>query len=118
MMIDSPFSLSHNGLRDWLIQRITAVVLGLYFGFLLIYFLVHPSLEFVQWQALFNCPAMRIFSFFALLCTVWHAWIGIWTVLTDYIKCVAGRLLLEVLMILSLIGYLVWGVLILWRITI
>ena len=118
MMIDNPLSLSHTGLRDWLIQRLSAAVLAVYFGFLLIYFFVHPNLNFEQWQALFAHPSMRLFSFLALLATVWHAWVGIWTILTDYVKNTAGCLILQVLMALSLLSYLAWGVVILWRISI
>jgi succinate dehydrogenase / fumarate reductase membrane anchor subunit len=116
MMIENPLRFSRTGLRDWLIQRITAVILGLYFIFLFIYFAAHSQLNFTQWQGLFAHPVMRFFTFFALLSTVWHTWIGMWTVLTDYVKCKVGRLLLEVLVVMSLIVYLIWGVAILWRI--
>jgi succinate dehydrogenase / fumarate reductase membrane anchor subunit len=115
-MMQNPTSLSSSGLRDWLIQRVTAIILAVYVIFLLIFVAAHSHLHYDQWQALFANPFMRIFSFLALLSLVTHSWVGIWTVLTDYIKCAWGRLFLEVLMILALICYLVWGVGILWRV--
>lgn len=114
-MMQTAMGLTSSGLRDWIVQRISAVILGLYFIFLMIYIAMHPHLSYAVWQALFAHPAMKIFSFLALLSLVGHSWVGIWTVLTDYVKCTAARLCLEVLMGLALICYLVWGVDILWK---
>jgi succinate dehydrogenase / fumarate reductase membrane anchor subunit len=113
-MIDSATSLTLSGLRDWLYQRISAVILALYFIFLMAFIACHPQLTFFDWQTLFSHTGMRVFTLFALLSLVIHSWVGIWTVLTDYIKCAALRLILEVLMILALLGFLVWGLMILW----
>ena len=114
-MIQSATSLTTSGLRDWLVQRVSAVVLAAYFIFLLAYFILHPQLQYPAWQQLFACNWMRVFTFLALLSLIGHSWVGIWTVLTDYIKCAWGRLLLEVILILALLGYLFWGIEILWR---
>lgn len=115
-MMESGTSLTSTGLRDWIVQRVTAVILGLYFIFLLGFFALHPHLSYEQWQTLFAHPGMRIFSFLALVSLVGHSWVGIWTVLTDYVRFTFIRLILEVLMAVALIGYLVWGIEILWRI--
>lgn len=114
-MMQTATGLTSSGLRDWIVQRISAVVLGFYFIFLLMYFAMHPHVTYGAWQTLFAHPGMKIFSFLALLSLVGHSWVGIWTVLTDYVKCTAGRLLLEVTMGLALIYYLVWGIEILWK---
>jgi succinate dehydrogenase / fumarate reductase membrane anchor subunit len=114
-MIQSATSLTSSGLRDWLVQRVSAVILAAYFIFLLAYFILHPHLQYAGWQQLFACNLMRIFTLLALLSLVGHSWIGIWTVITDYIKCAWARLLLEVILILALLGYLFWGIEILWR---
>ncbi len=114
-MIQSVMSLTPNGLRDWFIQRVTAVIIALYVIFLTGYILLHSQLDYAAWQGLFAHPFMRFFTFLTLLSIVAHAWIGIWTVLTDYVKVVWLRLVLEILMALALIFYLVWGIQILWR---
>ena len=113
-MVDSVTSVSRNGLRDWLIQRITAVIIGAYFLFLLIYLFLHPGLQYADWHALFANPLMRALSFIAFLGVVYHAWIGMWTILTDYVKPAGLRLVLTVLVILALFGYLIWAAEILW----
>jgi succinate dehydrogenase / fumarate reductase membrane anchor subunit len=113
-MVTNVTSLTQNGLRDWLIQRVTAYILGFYVIFLLLYLLCHPQMNYSVWQHLYANPWMRIFSFLALLSMVFHSWVGIWTVLTDYIKPNFIRLLLEVLLVLALFAYLAWGIEILW----
>jgi len=114
-MVEEALSTSQGGLKDWLIQRVTAVILAAYLFFLVIYCLLHPGMSFGTWQGLFASTWMRVFSFFALVSLAMHTWVGMWTVLTDYVKCVCGRLFLEVAIILALIGYVVWGVEVLWR---
>ena len=120
-------SLSRSGLSDWLIQRVSAYILGVYFVFILAYLLCHGSLvgqgnlDYAAWHGLMTHPAMRIFSLLALLSLAAHAWIGMWMVFTDYVterqmgpKANALRLALQVGMILVNLVYVVWGIQILW----
>lgn len=107
-------SLSHRGISDWLVQRVTALLVGAYTIFILIYFFTNRPIYFAQWHGIFHLTFMKIFSFMVLLSIVWHAWIGLWTVFTDYVKCTGLRLTLEIAVILLLVGYLSWGFEILW----
>lgn len=107
-------SLGRTGLQDWIIQRLSAVVLAIYVVVVLAYIFYHPKLDYTTWQALINFPFFRYFTLFTLICLVAHAWIGIWTVTTDYIKRHEIRLTIQVLFFLGLISNLGWGVHILW----
>lgn len=107
-------SLGGTGLRDWLVQRYTAVYLGIYTLFLVGFVLKHQVLTYEDWLGLFSSPLMQIGTLFALVCVAFHAWIGLWTVLTDYVKPALLRYLLEGLIIFSLFGYVVWGIFVLW----
>lgn len=113
-MVNSVTSLTSSGLRDWLIQRITAVILLLYTIFLVGFLMLHQPIDFDTWATLFQHDWVRVFTFLALLSFVYHTWVGIWTVLTDYVKCAQLRLLLHVIVVLSLFSYLAWGVAIVW----
>lgn len=113
-MVNGVLSLTRSGLRDWLVQRVTAIVIGVYTLFLLGFLILHADLQYTEWHALFAHPAMKIFTFVTLLSVVWHTWVGMWTVFTDYIKPTWLRLILTVLMIFALMVYLVWGATILW----
>ena len=68
-----------------------------------------------------TCTAMRIFSLLALLALAAHAWVGLWTVLTDYVterqmgaKAAVIRLFLQTGMAICIFVYVVWGIQILW----
>jgi succinate dehydrogenase / fumarate reductase, membrane anchor subunit len=113
-MVEAATSYSGNGLRDWLVQRVTAVILALYVIYLGCYVLLHHPLTFVAWQHLFGHTSMKIATLFAFGSLALHAWIGMWTIFTDYVKPFKIRLPLQVLTILTLLGYFSYGVIILW----
>jgi succinate dehydrogenase / fumarate reductase membrane anchor subunit len=50
----------------------------------------------------------------ALLSFGAHAWIGLWTISTDYIKAMVFRFIFQALSGLVMFVYVVWGVQILW----
>jgi succinate dehydrogenase / fumarate reductase membrane anchor subunit len=115
-MVVGVLGFSRSGLRDWVIQRISAVILALYTFFILGFLLTHAEVDFISWQVLFSHPWVRIFSVLALLSLIMHAWIGIWIVTTDYIKPFSIRLLCQIAVIIALMGYLVWGIAIVWNV--
>ncbi len=113
-MVKSVTNLGRTGVYDWLMQRVSAVVLALYTVFLVGYVLAAPDLDYGQWSALFEQTWMRVFSLLALISLGIHAWVGLWTITTDYIKPMAPRFLLQAVCGLIMFVYLVWGVQILW----
>lgn len=115
-MVKPATSLGRSGLQDWLIQRFSAVILAIYTAFLIGYFITHPQLQYETWHALFACKIMQYATLFALLSLILHAWVGIWTVITDYVKPLLLRLLLQVFLVVGLLICLIWGICILWSI--
>jgi succinate dehydrogenase / fumarate reductase membrane anchor subunit len=113
-MVDNILTLTSRGLRDWLIQRVTSVIIALYSLFIVGFILLHPQFQFDEWQSLFSYNIMKIFSLLALFSVILHAWIGMWTVFTDYIKCYCLRLLLQILVAILFFCCLVWGIVVLW----
>lgn len=113
-MVTNVTSLTGNGLKDWLIQRATAVIFAIYSLFLLGYLFYHSRLTFNQWHALFHQPLFQVASLIALFSLLLHTWIGLWTVLTDYIKSTRLRLFLQFLIISWLLGQFLWCLLIVW----
>lgn len=106
--------IGQSGIRDWKIQRFTAIFLGLYILFLGAFFIQHPTVPYDHWRYLFSQLWMQVASLFAILSVALHAWIGLWTILTDYIKPVTVRYILQSLILFALFGYSVWGIFILW----
>ena len=113
-MVTNVTSLTGNGLKDWLIQRVTAVYFAAYCIFLFVFLLMHPNLNFSQWHELLTNPLFRIATIVSLLALSLHAWIGIWTVTTDYMKCTALRLSVQMLVVLWLLSQFIWGLMIAW----
>jgi succinate dehydrogenase / fumarate reductase membrane anchor subunit len=120
-MVTAVTSFGRSGLYDWLIQRVGAVVLTAYTIFLVAYVALNPGLDFAQWSALFSQLWMRIFSLLALISFITHAWIGLWSVLTDYLtnrllgaKATVLRLIAQTVLGIAAVTYLVWGIEILW----
>lgn len=120
-MVTAVTSFGRSGLYDWLVQRVSAVVMAAYAIFLTAFILCTPEMTYQVWSELYSCLAMRIFSLVTLISIAAHAWIGLWSVLTDYItgrmmgaKAMPLRLLAQVLMGLVTVTYVVWGVEILW----
>ncbi|OEY67396.1 succinate dehydrogenase, hydrophobic membrane anchor protein [Marinobacter sp. X15-166B] len=113
-MVSSVTNLGRSGVYDWLIQRVTAYVLAVYTIFLLGFVVANPGMDYETWSGLFSQTWFRIFSLLALLSTGGHAWVGLWTVTTDYIKATAIRFLVQAACGLAMFVYLAWGVQILW----
>ena len=101
-------------LRNWLMQRVTAIVMALYSLFMAAFLLVHQPLRFADWSGLFGNSWMRIASLLFLLCLYLHAWGGVRSILMDYVRSAAIRRTAEALVILALVAYVAWSVQILW----
>jgi succinate dehydrogenase / fumarate reductase membrane anchor subunit len=107
---------AHYGLKDWLAQRVTAVVLAAYTVVLLVSLLVTPELSYAAWAGLFASLWMKVLTLLALVALAWHAWIGVRDIFMDYIRSTALRLVLQVATIVTLAAYALWAVIILWRV--
>lgn len=115
-MVKSVLSVSHRGLRDWVVQRVSAIYMAVYTLSLLAYLMFTPSLSFTEWHSLFAHTWMKIATILMLLGLLAHAWVGMWTILTDYIKLFILRAILECLFLLMLIACFFWGLMILWSV--
>ena len=109
---------AHYGLKDWLAQRITAVVMAVYTLIFIAVLLGGGPITYESWKVLFSKGLMGLMPFLTLLFVVSvliHAWIGVRDILMDYIKPTALRLAFEVVTILWLVGCAGWAMRILWR---
>jgi succinate dehydrogenase / fumarate reductase membrane anchor subunit len=108
-------SLTGNGLRDWLVQRFSSLIIAAYFIILSIFFFMHKNLNYDILHNLFSSTWMQVFTFITLISLFLHAWVGVWTIITDYAKPIFLRLALQLVVILTLTIYFIWGVVILWE---
>lgn len=98
------------GLRDWKIQRITAILMIAYTFFLIGYLCYQPVISYAVWHDLFGMPAMRLATPGVVVAIAWHAWIGAWTVGTDYITSYKGRIFYQTLIASTVLGCILWSI--------
>ena len=118
-MVTSVTSFSRTGLSDWLIQRVTSVILLAYFIF--VAFQLGGSVDYTSWRELFDQTWVKVFTLLAALSLAAHSWIGLWSVFTDYLTermlGAAGnvlRLVCQLFASLALLVYVIWAVVIVW----
>ncbi|WP_435626843.1 succinate dehydrogenase, hydrophobic membrane anchor protein [Candidatus Ferrigenium straubiae] len=114
-MVNRVVTGAHYGLRDWLVQRVTAALMAVYSVALAGYLLLQPYVDYDTWTALFSSQPMRSFTLLFLLSVFYHAWVGVRDIVMDYVKPAGVRLAIHVLVILVLILYVIWAVQILWE---
>ena len=107
---------AHYGLRDWLAQRVTAIVMVAYVAILLISFLTGSNFSYEGWAGLFAQQWFKLFSVVTLFGLFYHAWVGMRDIWMDYVKSVGLRLTLQIATLLWLIACAAWTVQILWSV--
>lgn len=106
---------AHYGLKDWMAQRATAVVMAIYTVILLVAFFTANDFSYEGWSALFSHQWFKIATFVTLVGLYYHVWVGMRDIWMDYVKPVLMRLVFQVATMLWLIGCAGWSAQILWR---
>jgi succinate dehydrogenase / fumarate reductase membrane anchor subunit len=113
-MVRSVTSVGRSALHDWVIQRVTAIIIAAYVVYLTVFIVSSPDLKFVVWQAFFEQTSIKIFSFLTIISLCFHAWVGMWVISTDYLNKLAVRMIFQLVVIILCIAFLLWGAQILW----
>ena len=104
------------GLRDWLAQRITAILMALYTFTLLFAFLGGSNFTYEGWAGLFAAQWFKLFSLVTFLALFYHVWVGMRDIWMDYVKPAGIRLALQIFTLLWLIACAFYTVQILWSV--
>lgn len=114
-------SLGKNGLYDWIMQRVSAIIVGIYFVVVLGYIIAHPGMDFAAWKAFMGSLTMQVSNTIVFFMIAIHGWIGMWTVTTDYLTGLAFkkhatgiRLVAQVVFALATCVYLLLGLYFIW----
>ena len=105
-------SFRAQGMRAWLLQRLTAVYIALFMLSMLGWIISIAPVSYDQWQGLFTQPWMLVVTIIFYLSLFVHAWVGIRDILVDYVNHSGVRFSLLVALALSLSGMTVWLLLI------
>ncbi len=82
-MVTPLISSTRTGLSDWVIQRLSSLVLLSYFAVIGYQLLV--GVDYSSWSELHDEMWMKVLTFSAALGLVAHSWIGLCSVFDDYI---------------------------------
>ena len=108
---------AHYGLRDWLAQRVTGLLMALFTLIVLaqVLFTAGP-IGYDKWAGIFASQWMKVLTFSVIVALLYHVWVGVRDVLMDYVKPVGIRLALQIFSIVWLVGCAGWGIQVLWRV--
>ena len=112
-MIDRKLTGAHYGLRDWVAQRITAVLMLIYTFFLILAIILLPS-NYQEWHQFFSHTWVQVLTQITVIALVMHAWVGIRDIWMDYVKPMGLRLFLHIATIVWLVGCLIYSVKVIW----
>jgi succinate dehydrogenase / fumarate reductase membrane anchor subunit len=107
---------AHYGMRDWLAQRLTAILMAVFTVVLLVSFLSGQNFTYEGWAGLFARQWFKLFTMVTFFGLFYHVWVGIRDIWMDYVKPVGIRLTLQTLTVLWLLGCAAWTVQILWSV--
>ncbi|MFD2180108.1 succinate dehydrogenase, hydrophobic membrane anchor protein [Veronia pacifica] len=113
-MVGQVSSVGRNGIHDFILIRATAIIMTLYTFFMVGYFAVGQDLSYELWLDFFSKTSTKVFTVLALFSVLIHAWIGMWQVLTDYIKPTMLRAFLQFGVVALLFVYLMTGFFVVW----
>ena len=107
---------AHYGLRDWMAQRITSLLMAIFTVVVVAQVLFGGPLDYYRWAAIFSAQWMKVLTFVVIVSLLVHVWVGMRDIWMDYVKPVVLRLALDVATIVWLVGCAGWAIQVLWRV--
>jgi succinate dehydrogenase / fumarate reductase, membrane anchor subunit len=106
---------AHYGLRDWLAQRVTSLVMAIFTVAVIVELLLPGPLDYYKWSAIFSHQWMKVLTFMTIVSLLYHVWVGMRNIWMDYAKPVSVRLALDIATIAWLVGCAGWAIQVIWR---
>lgn len=115
-MLIQLFTNKYPGMRLWLSQRLTAVVMAIYIVLLLVAILIIQPAGYAAWHVFVAPIWFRLATLLFFMCLFMHAWLGVADVLKDYVFNKVLRAYLQMAVDIVLVFYLFWIIYILWNV--
>ena len=106
---------AHYGLRDWMAQRATSLLMAIFTVVVVAQVLFGGPLDYYRWAAIFSAQWMKVLTFVVIVSLMVHVWVGMRDIWMDYVKPVVARLALDMATIVWLVGCAGWAIQVLWR---
>jgi succinate dehydrogenase / fumarate reductase membrane anchor subunit len=105
-------SLQAQGMRTWLLQRLTAIYIAIYALYLIAWGVVESPVSYDSWITLFSHPLIIVTTILFYLSVLIHAWVGMRDILVDYAKPSSVRFILLTGLAFALTAMATWLLLI------
>lgn len=105
-----------NGLRSWLIQRLSAVYMAVYVVAVIIAVSICFPSTYSQWHASIANPVVNVATAVFFVSLMFHAWVGIRDAILDYVNSLTLRFSMLVILGLGLLIMGVWSIRILFSV--
>jgi len=115
-MIIQLLTSKYPGMRLWLSQRLTAVIMASYIVLVIILLAAKQPYGFEAWHAFVSPIWFRLVTYLFFISLFVHAWLGVSDVFKDYIFNKKLRSILQMLVDFILVIYLIWVSIILWNV--
>ncbi|MCC5854903.1 MAG: succinate dehydrogenase, hydrophobic membrane anchor protein [Idiomarina sp.] len=113
-MVKIASTFGRSGTHDFILIRASALIMAAYVVFLVAWLVCNPGVDYAGWVTLYSHLSMKVFTLLALTGLLIHGWIGIWQVLTDYVKNALLRGALQYIVVIALLVYWFTGLFVLW----
>lgn len=110
---DLDMSWRAQGMRTWIMQRLSALYMLIYLVAFLVYISCLDAIGFKVWRGIFANPFINIATGFFFFSILYHAWVGIRDIMIDYVHWAPARFMLWVVVTAGLIALGFWVVMIL-----
>lgn len=101
-------SLQAQGMRAWLLQRLTAIYIAVYSLALIAWVVTNIPVNYSIWISLFSHPIIIITTVIFYLSILIHAWVGVRDIMVDYIKPTSVRFVLLTGLAFALTAIATW----------
>lgn len=105
-------SLHAQGMRTWLLQRLTAVYIAIYLLLLIGWLVMNFPVDYVAWHSVFRSPVALVATIIFYLSLFTHAWVGMRDIFVDYIKPTSVRFIFLTALAIFLLVMAIWLLLI------
>ena len=105
-------SFQAQGMRAWLLQRLTAVYIAIYSLSLIGWVTLNFPINYTSWLVAFSHPIVLVATIIFYVSIFIHAWVGMRDILVDYAKPSSVRFILLTALALFLVAMMTWLLLI------
>ena len=113
-MVTNQASIKRDGVQDYVSLRATALIIAAFSLYMTWFFVTTDTITFELWKGLFSSLVMKVFTFATLVAVMIHVRIGLWQVLTEYVKATGLRATIQYVLNIIAFSYVAVGLFVLW----